>query len=36
MEASAFPAFAREAEGKCPISNALRGGLSIEVDGQAK
>jgi lipoyl-dependent peroxiredoxin len=35
MEASAFPAFAREAEGKCPISNALRGGLSIEVDGRA-
>jgi lipoyl-dependent peroxiredoxin len=36
MEASAFPEFAREAEGKCPISNALRGSLKIEVDARAQ
>ena len=35
MEASAFPDVAREAEGKCPISNALRGSLSIEIDAKA-
>ena len=36
MEASAFPEVAREAEGKCPISNALRGSMQIEVEGKAK
>ncbi|MBA3231226.1 MAG: OsmC family peroxiredoxin [Acidobacteria bacterium] len=36
MEASAFPEVAREAEGKCPISNALRGSMQIEVDASAK
>jgi osmotically inducible protein OsmC len=36
MQASEFPAVAREAEGKCPISNALRGNLQIEVDANAK
>ena len=36
MEAAQFPEVAREAEGKCPISNALRGSLQIEVDAQAK
>jgi lipoyl-dependent peroxiredoxin len=35
MEASAFPEVAREAEGKCPISNALRGSLTIEIDAKA-
>lgn len=31
IDAAAFEAMAREAEGKCPVSNALRGSLSIEV-----
>jgi osmotically inducible protein OsmC len=30
-----FPAVAREAEGKCPVSNAYRGSLTIEVDAKA-
>ena len=30
-----FADVAREAEGKCPVSNALRGNLSIEVDAKA-
>jgi osmotically inducible protein OsmC len=36
MEASQFPEVAREAEGKCPISNALRGNLQIEVEAEAR
>ena len=36
MEASQFPEVAREAEGKCPISNALRGSLNIELDARAE
>jgi osmotically inducible protein OsmC len=36
MDAAQFPEVAREAEGKCPISNALRGSLQIEVDARAK
>jgi lipoyl-dependent peroxiredoxin len=32
IEASQFDEVAREAEGKCPISNALRGSLKIEVE----
>lgn len=36
MEASAFPEVAREAEGKCPISNALRGTMKIELEASAK
>jgi lipoyl-dependent peroxiredoxin len=35
LEASAFPEVAREAEGKCPISNALRGSVSIEVEARS-
>jgi osmotically inducible protein OsmC len=31
-----FDAFAREAEKGCPVSNALRGGLDIQVEGTAK
>jgi osmotically inducible protein OsmC len=31
MDAAAFEKMAREAEGKCPVSNALRGALAIEV-----
>ena len=36
MEKSAFPEVAREAEGKCPISNALRGTMQIELEAKAK
>jgi osmotically inducible protein OsmC len=36
MQASEFAAVAREAEGKCPISNALRGNLQIDVEANAK
>jgi len=31
MDAGAFDKMAKEAEGKCPVSNALRGSLAIEV-----
>jgi lipoyl-dependent peroxiredoxin len=31
MDAAAFEKMAKEAEGKCPISNALRGSLTIDV-----
>jgi len=36
MEKSQFADVAREAEGKCPISNALRGTMTIEVEAEAK
>ena len=36
MEKSQFAEVAREAEGKCPISNALRGTMQIEVEAEAK
>jgi osmotically inducible protein OsmC len=32
IEKSQFADVAREAEGKCPISNALRGTMQIEVE----
>jgi osmotically inducible protein OsmC len=32
LEASQFPEVAREAEGKCPVSNAYRGSMQITVD----
>lgn len=32
IEAGQFAEVAREAEGKCPISNALRGSLAIELE----
>jgi lipoyl-dependent peroxiredoxin len=35
IDAASFPAFAREAEAGCPVSNALRGALRIEVDARA-
>jgi osmotically inducible protein OsmC len=31
MDAATFEKTAKEAEGKCPVSNALRGSLNIEV-----
>lgn len=34
MDAAAFPELAREAEGGCPVSNALRGSLKIEVEAK--
>ena len=36
LEKSQFAEVAREAEGKCPISNALRGTMQIEVEAEAK
>ncbi len=30
-----FPAVAAEAEGKCPVSNAYRGSMKIELDARA-
>ena len=36
LEKSQFADVAREAEGKCPISNALRGTMSIEVEAEAR
>jgi organic hydroperoxide reductase OsmC/OhrA len=32
MDAAAFDAMAKGAEGKCPVSNALRASLTIEVE----
>jgi osmotically inducible protein OsmC len=31
-----FPEVAREAEGKCPVSNAYRGSMKIELDARAE
>jgi lipoyl-dependent peroxiredoxin len=36
LENSQFAEVAREAESKCPISNALRGTLQIDVEAEAK
>ena len=36
IEKAQFPEVAREAEGKCPISNALRGSLKIELEAEAR
>jgi osmotically inducible protein OsmC len=36
MDAEGFRSAAKEAESKCPISNALRGNLTIELDVQVK
>jgi osmotically inducible protein OsmC len=36
IEKSQFADVAREAEGKCPISNALRGTMQIELEAEAK
>lgn len=35
-DAAGFEAMAREAEGRCPVSNALRGNLAIEVHARVK
>lgn len=34
LDGAAFPDLAREAEGSCPVSNALRGALKIDVDAK--
>ena len=36
MDPGAFDAFAREAEKGCPVSNALRGSLNIELETAVK
>lgn len=36
MDADGFRSAAKEAESKCPISNALRGNLTIELDVEVK
>ena len=36
LDKSDFANVAREAEGKCPISNALRGTMQIDVDADVK
>jgi osmotically inducible protein OsmC len=36
IEAKDFAAVAKEAEGKCPVSNALRNSLKIEVNASVK
>jgi osmotically inducible protein OsmC len=36
MDAATFAQTAKEAEGKCPVSNALRGSLAIEVSASVK
>ena len=34
--AAQFPEVAKEAEGRCPVSNALRGSLKIDLEARAK
>ena len=36
LEASEFAEVAREAEGRCPVSNAYRGTMQIEVEGSVR
>jgi lipoyl-dependent peroxiredoxin len=36
MDEATFIAMAKEAEGKCPVSNALRGSLAIDVDASVR
>ena len=36
IEKSQFPEVAKQAEGGCPISNALRGSLQIELEAEAR
>jgi osmotically inducible protein OsmC len=36
IDKSEFASVAREAEGKCPISNALRGTMRIDVEADVK
>ena len=36
ISAAQFSDIAKEAEGRCPVSNALRGSLKIDLDARAK
>ena len=36
ISAAQFSDIAKEAEGRCPVSNALRGGVKIDLDARAK
>ena len=36
IDKAQFPEVAREAEGRCPISNALRGTMQIDVEAEAR
>ena len=36
IDPAAFPQIAKDAEGKCPVSGALRGGIAIEVSAMVK
>jgi organic hydroperoxide reductase OsmC/OhrA len=36
VDKAQFPAVAKEAEGRCPISNALRGTMQIELEAEAR
>jgi organic hydroperoxide reductase OsmC/OhrA len=36
MDAAAFEKMAREADGKCPVSNLLRPGLTIDLTVSVK
>jgi osmotically inducible protein OsmC len=36
IDKAQFPAIAKEAEGRCPISNALRGTMQIDVEAEAR
>ena len=36
IDKAQFAEVAREAEGKCPISNALRGSMNIELEAEAR
>jgi organic hydroperoxide reductase OsmC/OhrA len=36
LTAAQFTDVAKEAEGRCPVSNALRGSLKIDVEAQVK
>jgi osmotically inducible protein OsmC len=34
IDPAAFPQLAKDAEGRCPVSGALRGGIAIDVDAK--
>jgi osmotically inducible protein OsmC len=36
IDPAAFPQIAKDAEGKCPVSGALRGGIAIDVETTVK
>jgi len=36
IDPAAFPQIAKDAEGKCPVSGALRGGIAIDVNAKVR